>query len=217
MLPEVVVDEVDMVLERVNQQHLNTAAAAIEIGKELLWAKSQVKHGTWKQRLALKAPDLSLRQAQKYMRLAQFEEEAITSGETTIEGAINAISKAPLTALLETHVTSSLPAITSAPVPNKGGQQPISEYAAKKMLKETLLMFKNRSKVMNMHIRNFLTIEEDVGRDLTEAIQNIDMFDSQEDLDQLHKMLEHCKQLAKRAAEMASNLEVALRKKERII
>jgi len=67
-----------------------------------------------------------------------------------------------------------------------------SDYAVNKAFKARLRRFENRGGVMCMHIREFLTIEEPVGRDLQEAINNIDKFDLQEDFDLLRKMQVNC-------------------------
>lgn len=92
-----------------------------------------------------------------------------------------------------------------------------SDYAINKVYKEHLREFKQRGQVMVMHIREFLTIEESVGRDLKEAIDNIDKFESQEELTLLKEMQEHCEKLAIRSAEVAKKLKKALETKEKLV
>jgi hypothetical protein len=79
--------------------------------------------------------------------------------------------------------------------------------------KEKMRQWDQRSKVMVMHIKQFLTTEEPVGRDLFEAIENIDKFEFQEDIDQLMAMQQYCEQLAIRAAELARKISAALKEK----
>jgi len=93
----------------------------------------------------------------------------------------------------------------------------IINHAARKAAIETSKEFNQRSKVINMHIRQFLTFEEPVGRDLLEVISSIDKFDLPEDVEQIRRMQVNCEQLALRAANLARKLSESLTQREKII
>ena len=84
-----------------------------------------------------------------------------------------------------------------------------NEREIHQLAKARMRCWDQRSGVMNMHIRQFLTIEEPVGRDLRKALSNIDEFD-QEDLDQLANIQMRCEQLAVRAVELAAKIKQGL-------
>lgn len=169
-------------------------------GELMLEAKKLVPRGHWLKYLEEHFPMVGQRQANRYMELAKDETKTLTQ-----------ISNR--TRLANQSLKSNLHAM----IPEETRVLVQSDYVVDKVYKEHLREFKQRGQVMVMHIREFLTIENTVGRDLKEALDNIDKFESQEELALLKEMQIHCERLAIRAAETAKKLKQALGTKEKTI
>ena len=84
------------------------------------------------------------------------------------------------------------------------------ERAIHKQAVERMKEWRHRSRVMEMHIKEFLTTVEPVGRDLWEAIDNIDKFEFNEDVDRLFNIQTELDILSKRADLLSDKLRSVL-------
>ena len=169
-----------------------------KLGKLLLEAKRLVPFGQFGKYLADNFPAISERQLQKYMQKVK-ENRTL---EEVNRGPLGIVS---LNSASEAH-------LRKAPQRASEIEQEIIKAAREKMKQ-----WDQRGPVIIMHVKQFLTTEEPVGRDIIEAINNIDKFDLQEDIDQLKRMKSCCEQLSVRASELAHQLQLAIQRKERII
>lgn len=169
-------------------------------GELMLEAKKLVPHGQWTGYLETNFPDWGARQSRRYMQLAKEPEKTLI--DVTHKRTPESVLMPPV---VREKPTQSQPIISP------------SEYQLDKANRQYLTDFKQRSMVMIMHLREFLTINEPVGRDLNEAINNIDKVDSQADLEALREMQHQCERLTVRAMTLAERIVEALESKEKVI
>jgi hypothetical protein len=94
----------------------------------------------------------------------------------------------------------------------------VSKTALFKAAKERNKLWDRQSQFIIRRLQQLLTPEDTYfGRDLCEAIDNVNAFEFAEDIEALHKIHEALSQVSARAAKLADRLGQALQTKDKLI
>lgn len=119
-----VIENIDVLISRINAAHAEAQAyaskaieRALEAGDLLLRAKTQVSHGQWQSWLKANCPDISIRTAQNYMRVAkQLPIEKRIDAHLGLNEALRLVASEPEP---EKRIDAHLPDIPFLPAPGE--------------------------------------------------------------------------------------------------